>query len=310
MSSTFKGNLFALILILIQFLGSIFVVPLLATIIPSYIGLLTFTQLLFLLTPVLFYFAITGESTKEVLSIRHLSFKSFCLVVLIALASQPVAWFLSYLSGLLFNNDVADLFGSIGIYPYWMLLIVLAVIPAVCEEVAIRGVVLHGYKREPILVASIITGLIFGMLHLNPQQFLYTSILGILFAYLVRITGSIFSGIIAHFVFNGFQVSMSKLSLSSINQNVLSEEVQFSEVTSVASALLILGVMAIIFILTIVFMLKRLKLYAYDTNSEIISGINEEEEIKNSSRGNLFNMPLIVLIIVFIGTIIFTYRYS
>lgn len=307
MTATFKSNLFALILILLQFLGSIFLVPIIATIVPSYICLLIFTQLLFLFTPVLVYFAITGDNIKEVLSLRSLSFKNSCLVILIALAAQPVAWFLSYLSNLFFNNDVADLFGSISIYPYWMLLIVLAVVPAVFEEIAIRGVVLHGYKKEPLLVASLITGLIFGMLHLNPQQFLYTSILGMLFGYLVRITHSIFSGIIAHFVFNGFQVTISKLSLNAISRSSKAENLAVSGTNTIITTI-IMGVIAVIFSLIILYLLKRLKLSTYDTNSEIVSGINEEDEIKNSPRDNPFNLPLIVTIIVFAGIMLLTYK--
>ncbi|WP_426350624.1 CPBP family intramembrane glutamic endopeptidase [Alloiococcus sp. CFN-8] len=307
MTSTFKGNLFALILILLQFFGSIYIVPILAAMVPSYICLLIFTQLLFLLAPVLFYFAVTGENFKEVLSLRILSFKNLCLVTLIALASQPVAWFLSYLSSLLFNNDVVDLFGSISIYPYWMLLIVLAVIPSFCEELAIRGVVLHGYKKEPVLSAAIITGLIFGMLHLNPQQLLYTSIIGVLFGYLVRITHSIFSAMIAHFVFNGFQVTISKLSFDRMEISRGMENFSVLGETTMLSTGIVMGVIAVIFGLIIVYLLRRLKLSSYGTNIEIVDGINEEDDIKEAPKDNPFNLPLIAIIFIFIGIMLFSY---
>ncbi|MGM9973339.1 MAG: lysostaphin resistance A-like protein [Clostridiaceae bacterium] len=306
--TTFKANLFALILILLQFLGSIYLVPIIATIVSSYINLLIITQLLFLLTPVLVYFAVTGDDFYEVLSLRRLKFKDLCLVILIALAAQPVSWFLSYLSNLFFNNDVADLFGSIGIYPYWMLLIVLAVVPAVCEELAIRGVVLHGYKKEPLLVAAIITGGIFGMLHLNPQQFLYTFILGVLFGYLVRITHSIFSGIIAHFVFNGFQVTVSKLSFRTIMRSSEVEKLSVSLESTMVGNMIVMGVIAIIFGFIIIYLLKRLKLSTYETNMEIVNSINEEDEIKESPKDNPFNFPLIATIIIFLGIMLFSYK--
>ena len=48
-------------------------------------------------------------------------------------------------------------------------------------------------------------------MHLDGQQFLYAVALGIILALVVRITKSIFSSMIIHFIINGTSVTMSKL---------------------------------------------------------------------------------------------------
>ena len=75
--------------------------------------------------------------------------------------------------------------------PYIILLLLIAVLPAITEEITIRGVVLSGYEDKNIYLAASITGLLFGIMHLDPQQFLYAAVLGFVLALVVRITNSI-----------------------------------------------------------------------------------------------------------------------
>jgi len=83
------------------------------------------------------------------------------------------------------------------------LLFVAAFSPAVCEEVLFRGAILSGLrtKLHPA-VAVIITGILFGLLHLMIWRILLTALLGILIGYVVVRSGSIFPGMLFHFVVN------------------------------------------------------------------------------------------------------------
>ena len=42
--------------------------------------------------------------------------------------------------------------------------------PAITEEITIRGVVLAGYDDENIFVSAVVTGLFFGIMHLDGQR--------------------------------------------------------------------------------------------------------------------------------------------
>ncbi|WP_040213763.1 CPBP family intramembrane glutamic endopeptidase [Clostridium polynesiense] len=264
MKPTYKANLFALILILIQFLGGRFIAPVLVSFGLNLPQFMVATQLLFLFVPVIIYFIITGENVKSTLSLKRLSGKDTFRVVLIALFSQPVAWFLSYATGLFFPNKVAEVFDIISGYPYLLLLFIMAVVPAVFEEITIRGIVLSGYRKKSLFEASIFTGLIFGILHLNAQQFLYTAALGALFAYLVRITGSIYSSVLAHFLFNGFQVTLSKITNAASKKMNLEMNSAQNDLTAIPwsmklGSLAMLAVLALVFLFFIVITLKRMK---------------------------------------------------
>lgn len=78
-----------------------------------------------------------------------------------------------------------------------------AILPAICEEFLHRGILLHagkkcGNTRYSLLVSSIL----FGLMHLNINQFFYATILGALMGYINLVTDSIYPSIIIHFINN------------------------------------------------------------------------------------------------------------
>lgn len=81
-------------------------------------------------------------------------------------------------------------------------LVIVAGLAAVCEEVLMRGVIFRGYEVMGESYAVIMSGFLFALLHLNPANFFSIWFLGMVLAYLVYRTDSIFSGMIAHFTNN------------------------------------------------------------------------------------------------------------
>lgn len=86
-------------------------------------------------------------------------------------------------------------------------IVTVAILPAFFEEFVHRGLLLKGtadtigYKK-----AIIISSVLFGLMHLNIQQFFYATILGILMGFLVAMTRSIWPSIIIHFCNNFLNV--------------------------------------------------------------------------------------------------------
>lgn len=91
--------------------------------------------------------------------------------------------------------------------PLWVVLLVLAVSPAVCEEVFFRGLVLSGMRRLGPWPAIIVTALLFGLAHASIYRVLPTALLGILFGILLWRTRSVFCAMVAHAVNNGLMVT-------------------------------------------------------------------------------------------------------
>lgn len=92
-------------------------------------------------------------------------------------------------------------------------LLMIAVLPALGEELLFRGVIqrlMHQWFRN-VHLAIIVTAIIFSALHLQFYGFLPRTLLGIMFGYLFVITNSLWIPILAHFVNNGAAVVASFL---------------------------------------------------------------------------------------------------
>lgn len=92
---------------------------------------------------------------------------------------------------------------------YWM-----GIVAPVAEETVFRWMVyarLRDYLKMPYAV--VISGLLFGIYHGNIVQFLYASLLGCLFAYLMEMTGSLYASVLLHIGANIWSLVYSEFGL-------------------------------------------------------------------------------------------------
>lgn len=95
---------------------------------------------------------------------------------------------------------------------FMLLFFVIAISAGLCEEFFFRGMVLDAYQSQSnLLTAAIWSAILFGIFHFNPQNLLGPIVLGLVYAYLVQLTGSIWAGVIGHITNNGIAVSMGYL---------------------------------------------------------------------------------------------------
>jgi ABC-type Na+ efflux pump permease subunit/membrane protease YdiL (CAAX protease family) len=87
--------------------------------------------------------------------------------------------------------------------PLWQMVVFVAVFPAVFEEIAFRGVLLHALRRRfhPVMVC-VLVGLVFGVFHVALFRLAPTAWLGVLFGAATLLSGSIYPAIIWHFLNN------------------------------------------------------------------------------------------------------------
>lgn len=89
----------------------------------------------------------------------------------------------------------------------WQLLFVVALLPAVCEELAFRGFILSGFrrlghKRQAIILSAIF----FGMTHGIIQQSMIACLSGVILGYIAVQTGSLLPCILYHFSNNSLAI--------------------------------------------------------------------------------------------------------
>lgn len=90
-------------------------------------------------------------------------------------------------------------------------LFVIAVVPAICEELMFRGALQRTFLRvfKNYHVAIWVSAIIFSAIHFQFYGFFPRLFLGAAFGYIYCWTGSLWYSILAHFINNGFAVSMA-----------------------------------------------------------------------------------------------------
>lgn len=252
--------------------------------------------------PAIIYLIVTKQSARDVLKLNKLYFKDILLIILLAFVCQPIMTFFSLISQFFFENEIGNFVTNIVESPYIVLLLLIAVLPAITEEITIRGIVLSGYEDKNIYLSCIITGLLFGIMHLDPQQFLYATVLGVILALVVRITNSIFASILIHFLINGTSITLQKL-LSLVTQSDLiveqSTEISLKSLEMQEKVFMagFYGIIALAFGIVVYFIIKKL----VDLN--IKRGVVNKSEFSvkyNKSNENVFNISFIFIIIFYL----------
>jgi len=85
-----------------------------------------------------------------------------------------------------------------------------AIVPAVCEELLLRGAIQKTFSdlKKP-MYTILLTGLMFGLFHIDPIRIPFAAMMGIILSYAYYRSGSIFVPIAMHFANNAYSVVSS-----------------------------------------------------------------------------------------------------
>lgn len=270
--------------------------------------LLILSQLLINIVPFFIYLIVTGKKTKDILHLNPISIKNIILIILICLFIQPIMMLLSFITTLFSPNEVGDLLKEISSLPFYITMFAVAVMPAICEEITFRGIILSEYKNLPLKSTFLINGLFFGIMHLTVQQFLYATLLGIVFSYFVHYTKSIFSSILGHFVINGSQVLLMYF-----------EGVSTATPTKFSTQDIVTGFIFLILLVLISYPILRILFKAFKkyNTTEITSEIEYIEDIEgtatdyyNKNQTKFYNLSFWLVILFYILYMLFTWRFN
>ena len=121
--------------------------------------------------------------------------------------------FVLYIGFIIYFLLFSDLYGRTGVmeeYRYNLVLLVVAVTPAICEEIAFRGALLTCFRgKRSKWTGIIIVGLFFGACHGSVWRMVPTAILGLVMGYVLFETENIFYCMLIHFTNNAFSVILT-----------------------------------------------------------------------------------------------------
>jgi sodium transport system permease protein len=179
---------------------------------------LVLTEILYIFLPALVYAKSLRLNFRKTFRLTPINFKTACVTVLMTGATFIlVAQFAIFQERFIptppeYAKSLAEfLLNFKGFSLIWGI-ILLAVLPGICEEILFRGFILSGFlKGFHKKTAIILTGILFGIIHLDIYRFIPTSLLGVLFGYLVVKTGSILTGILAHITNNSIILILAQV---------------------------------------------------------------------------------------------------
>ena len=194
------------------FLAYIFLGSMLQTV-DLYLGLFS-GEVLILLVPVLVYVKQKKVNFKRYFRLNKITGKEALISVLLTLLVYPLVGISSTLLIKFYS-----LFGEVrvpqinvksgGLMSIYSVLII-GVLPAICEEFFVRGLLSAPAKRaKGRKFTYFYTALLFMLMHVNPYNIVAPFILGYVFSVLNEKTNSLYSSMLGHFTFNTCSVILS-----------------------------------------------------------------------------------------------------
>ncbi|WDV45469.1 type II CAAX endopeptidase family protein [Clostridiaceae bacterium M8S5] len=266
----FKSNMFYLIIAILLPLGNMVITKLGVS--QNFIEVSY--MYLFILVPSVIYILVSNKSFKKVLRLNSVNIKQLAISAFILLALQPItAVAANIMSTLIGNgyNSMATMSGGGNEVSLFMSIFMIAITPAICEEVVMRGIVLNGYRGIPLWKVAIMNGVLFGLFHNDFIQLSYTMVVGIVLTYVVVITDSILPAMLMHFMMNGLSVFIERYP-----SNIISKFIYWYESTA-----LILVILAAISIVVIILLIKWLKIISINNSTQAIDDKLVEQDNKH-----------------------------
>lgn len=284
----------------VLFIAYIFLGSMLQTV-DLYLGLFA-GEVLILLAPVLVYVKQKKVNFKRYFRLNKITGKEALTSVLLTLLVYPLVGISSALLIKFYS-----LFGEVrvpqinvksgGLSSIYSVLII-GVLPAICEEFFVRGLLSAPAKKSKgRKFTYFYTALLFMLMHVNPFNIVAPFILGYVFSVLNEKTNSLYSSMLGHFTFNTCSVILSIFqkdlldSASGSDMNVLT----LGEADLNIS--LLQGIFMVLIAIVIIFVLYRVlsKMKAKEVTEDVDCTLDVEAPAKFSYLPLAFNILIWVI---------------
>jgi len=167
--------------------------------------MLMLSQLLLIAAPALLVAWYTRCNLRETFSLRAPRPVAAIGALFMAVSAWPVSTLIFQIQAKLTGLDAAALapFAQLEQVlmtgPLWLIVLALAILPAICEEILFRGFLTAGLKsRLSVLQTAVVVGLYFGFFHVLVEKLAVTILLGIVLTYVCLKSGSILAAMLVH----------------------------------------------------------------------------------------------------------------
>ncbi len=191
---------------------------------------LQFVQILFSVIiftlPFILLVKINGKRVSDLVSFKKPDKKSFLPYYFMGIGFCAFANISTSIAAAIFENfgvnydiDFGD--SPRGLFGIMLTLISTAIIPALAEEFACRGIMLGLLKSCGDAFAIIVSAILFGLVHGNFEQIPFAFLVGLVLGFITVKTGSIIIAIAVHFTNNLISVIFDYVNLSLMEKNTV-----------------------------------------------------------------------------------------
>ena len=211
------GNtvLFVALLVVLVFYGSL---PLMGALTREEIGrAIALSELGFFLLPAVAWALALRVPLADAFQLRLPSKRGLLGAVLLATGGWAVglvtASLLSHFQGAReYSQQLGDLLGNNGPLSLTAAVLLVGLLPALCEEACFRGVVLTGFARSGSGALAVVgSAVAFGLFHVNPWHIAAATVLGLVLGYAAYQSRSLLPGVLMHALNNSLLMVMARV---------------------------------------------------------------------------------------------------
>lgn len=215
---------------------------------------------------------------KEMLPFKRIKINQFFGTIVMWIGSlllvvlANLIFFYYFPEGLEVNGELNSFINT---WPAIPALIVVAVMPAICEEMLHRGFIQRCLMKEikSKMLISIIMGLFFGVFHMDFYRFIGTAILGGILSYILVTTDNFFYNMLFHFTNNLFAQLLSILTGSMADTVDTSGTLTRSDLSLGIASYLIIGCVTPLLLLGGSLLLKGIRRIKEEGTKKLIISI-------------------------------------
>lgn len=162
-------------------------------------------------------------------------------------------------------------------------IVIVGLLPGICEEFVFRGVVYKGIKKYGETTAILLSAVMFMLFHMNLEQTIYQFFLGVVLALVVSKTGSLVASIIVHSI-NNIVVIISNYISYQKGIDITNVAYDFSVWNVIYPILLaIFGVVMVLYVAKVLGLVTRKK---QELNINVNNQLQNKEANQNIANNN------------------------
>lgn len=176
----------------------------------------------------------------------------------------------------------------------WLVLalILMALLPAIFEELVFRGILLNGLRKGLSDISALfISALMFALMHGSIQQLVYPFALGLVLGWLAMRTGSTFTSMLVHFLNNAIVIIINYFTV----RHGLDMSVSYTNAWVWVLAIVVAAVAGVL-----IYLIERFYFKGKNQDEE-----NDQQTEKQQSKTGFKNMPISFWVSIGVAVIIF-----